>query len=43
MGLFFQVQYQYEQAKADKERCELDLMKLQREMEKLEYKVNIIQ
>ena len=34
-----QVQYGYEQAKADKERAELEVMKLNRELEKLQYQV----
>jgi hypothetical protein len=34
-----QVQYGYDQAKADKERAELEVMKLNRELEKLQYQV----
>jgi hypothetical protein len=33
------VQYGYDQAKADKERAELEVMKLNRELEKLQYQV----
>ena len=36
-----QVQYGYEQAKADKERAELEVMKLNRELEKLQYQVRV--
>jgi hypothetical protein len=39
MYFLTQVQYGYDQAKADKERAELEVMKLNRELEKLQYQV----
>ena len=35
----FQIQTQYDQAKIDKERQELDQLKVEREVEKLQYQV----